>query len=115
MGYRTGLANRFMAVMAAYLANLGIPRSGEFLRGALMTTYEEVPFEKAFGTIISERLADFIMLLSLVALAIGLQTDLLLEYFAEQNINPLYTLIFLVAVIAMIFVGFKILNTKFCG
>ena len=44
MGYKTGLANRFMAVMAAYLANLGIPRSGEFLRGALMTTYEEVPF-----------------------------------------------------------------------
>tara|TARA_B100001146_G_scaffold217075_1_gene221231 strand:+ start:6283 stop:7251 length:969 start_codon:yes stop_codon:yes gene_type:complete len=115
MGYRTGLANRFMAVMAAYLANLGIPRSGEFLRGALMTTYEEVPFEKAFGTIISERLADFIMLLSLVALAIGLQTDLLLEYFAEQNINPLYTLIFLVAVIAMIFVGFKIIKRAKSG
>ncbi|PHQ29734.1 lysylphosphatidylglycerol synthase transmembrane domain-containing protein [Leeuwenhoekiella nanhaiensis] len=115
MGYKTGLANRFMAVMAAYLANLGIPRSGEFLRGALMTTYEEVPFEKAFGTIISERLADFIMLLLLVALAIGLQTDLLLEYFAEQNINPLYTLIFLVAVVAMIFVGFKIIKRAKSG
>jgi len=115
MGYKTGLANRFMAVMAAYLANLGIPRSGEFLRGALMTTYEEVPFEKAFGTIISERLADFIMLLLLVALAIGLQTDLLLEYFAEQNINPLYTLIFLVAVVVMIFVGFKIIKRAKSG
>lgn len=115
MGYKTGLANRFMAVMAAYLANLGIPRSGEFLRGALMTTYEEVPFEKAFGTIISERLADFIMLLLLVALAIGLQTDLLLEYFAEQNINPLYTLIFLVAVVAMIFIGFKIIKRAKSG
>jgi len=115
MGYKTGLANRFMAVMAAYLANLGIPRSGEFLRGALMTTYEEVPFEKAFGTIISERLADFIMLLSLVALAIGLQTDLLLEYLSEQNINPLYTLIFLVAVVALIFVGFKIIKRAKSG
>ena len=104
-----------MAVMAAYLANLGIPRSGEFLRGALMTTYEEVPFEKAFGTIISERLADFIMLLLLVALAIGLQTDLLLEYFAEQNINPLYTLIFLVAVVALIFIGFKIIKRAKSG
>ncbi len=115
MGYKTGLVNRFMAVMAAYLANLGIPRSGELLRGALMTTYEEVPFEKAFGTIISERLADFIMLLALVAVAIGLQTDLLLEYFAEQNINPLYTLIFLIAVVVLIFVGYKIIKRAKSG
>lgn len=110
MGYKTGLLNRFMAVMAAYLANYGIPRSGELLRGALMTTYEEVPFEKAFGTIISERLADFIMLLLIVALALVSQTDLLLEYFAEKNINPLYTLAFLMAVVVLIFIGYKIIR-----
>ena len=69
-----------MAVMAAYLANLGIPRSGELLRGALLTTYEDVPFEKAFGTIISERIADFLMLLLVVGIAIVLQTDTLLGY-----------------------------------
>ncbi|WP_442846916.1 lysylphosphatidylglycerol synthase transmembrane domain-containing protein [Leeuwenhoekiella sp. H156] len=115
MGYQTGLANRFMAVMSAYLANLGIPRSGEFLRGALMTTYEEVPFEKAFGTIISERLADFIMLLSLVAIALISQTDLLLQYFAERNINPLYTLIVLVALVAMIFIGFRLIKRAKSG
>ncbi len=110
MGYKTGLLNRFMAVMAAYLANYGIPRSGELLRGALMTTYEEVPFEKAFGTIISERIADFIMLLLIVALALVSQTDLLLEYFAEKNINPLYTLGFLAAVVVLIFIGYKIIR-----
>ncbi|MCC4211757.1 lysylphosphatidylglycerol synthase transmembrane domain-containing protein [Leeuwenhoekiella parthenopeia] len=115
MSYQTGLANRFMAVMAAYLANLGIPRSGELLRGALMTTYEEVPFEKAFGTIISERLADFIMLLSLVAIALISQTDLLLQYFAERNINPLYTLIVLVALVAMIFIGFRLIKRAKSG
>ncbi|MDX1544263.1 MAG: lysylphosphatidylglycerol synthase transmembrane domain-containing protein, partial [Christiangramia sp.] len=52
MGYASSLSNRFMAVMAAYLANYGIPRSGEVLRAVSLTTYENIPFEKGFGTII---------------------------------------------------------------
>ena len=110
MGYHPKLANRFMAVMAAYLANLGIPRSGELLRGALLTTYEEVPFEKAFGTIISERIADFFMLLLVVAIAILLQTDTLLEYLNDQNINPLYTVAFLAIAVGGIWIGFRIVK-----
>lgn len=57
LGYKPKFYNSFMAVMVAYLANLGIPRSGEVLRGATISTYEKVPFEKAFGTIVSERIA----------------------------------------------------------
>ncbi|RXG33174.1 lysylphosphatidylglycerol synthase transmembrane domain-containing protein [Leeuwenhoekiella marinoflava] len=110
MGYHPKLANRFMAVMAAYLANLGIPRSGELLRGALLTIYEEVPFEKAFGTIISERIADFFMLLLVVAIAILLQTDTLLEYLNDQNINPLYTVAFLAIAVGGIWIGFRIVK-----
>jgi len=115
MGYHPKLSNRFMAVMAAYLANLGIPRSGEFLRGALLTTYEEVPFEKAFGTIISERIADFIMLLLVVGFAITLQTDMLLTYLKEQNINPLYTVAFLIFAVGGIIAGFKIIQRAQTG
>jgi len=115
MGYHPKLSNRFMAVMAAYLANLGIPRSGELLRGALLTTYEDVPFEKAFGTIISERIADFLMLLLVVGIAIVLQTDTLLGYFQEQNINPLYTVLFLAAGVLLIALGFKIIQRAKTG
>ena len=104
-----------MAVMAAYLANLGIPRSGELLRGALLTTYEDVPFEKAFGTIISERIADFLMLLLVVGIAIVLQTDTLLGYLQEQNINPLYTVLFLAAGVLLIALGFKIIQRAKTG
>ena len=104
-----------MAVMAAYLANLGIPRSGELLRGALLTTYEDVPFEKAFGTIISERIADFLMLLLVVGIAIILQTDTLLSYLHEQNINPLYTVLFLAAGVLLIALGFKIIQRAKTG
>lgn len=115
MGYHPKLSNRFMAVMAAYLANLGIPRSGELLRGALLTTYEDVPFEKAFGTIISERIADFLMLLLVVGIAIVLQTDTLLSYLHEQNINPLYTVLFLAAGVLFIALGFKIIQRAKTG
>ncbi len=115
MGYHPKLSNRFMAVMAAYLANLGIPRSGELLRGALLTTYEDVPFEKAFGTIISERIADFLMLLLVVGIAIILQTDTLLGYLQEQNINPLYTVLFLAAGVLLITLGFKIIQRAKTG
>ena len=115
MGYHPKLSNRFMAVMAAYLANLGIPRSGELLRGALLTTYEDVPFEKAFGTIISERIADFLMLLLVVGIAIVLQTDTLLGYLHEQNINPLYTVLFLAAGVLLIALGFKIIQRAKTG
>ncbi len=110
LGYKTSFINRFMAVMAAYLANLGIPRSGEILRGATLTTYENVPFEKAFGTIISERIADFIMLLLIVALAIVSQSDKLLEYLDSKNINPLVTGAILGVFVALTVIFLKVLQ-----
>lgn len=112
LGYNAGFLNRFMAVMVAYLANLGIPRSGEVLRGATLTTYEHVPFDKAFGTIISERIADFIMLLLVVAVALLLQSDDLFGYLSEKNINPLYTLGILILLIAVIYGFFKLLSVS---
>jgi len=92
LGYKPRFLNSFMAVMVAYLANFGIPRSGEVLRAVTISSYEKIPFEKAFGTIISERIADFIMLLLVISLALLLQTEYLLAYFEENNINPFFTI-----------------------
>lgn len=89
LGYHPRLANSFMAVMGGYLANLGVPRSGEVLRGATISTYEDIPFEKAFGTIVSERIADLIMLLIILVFGLLIQTDNLLDYFENHDINPL--------------------------
>ena len=91
LGYRPGLANSFMAVMGGYLANLGIPRSGEVLRGATISTYEEIPFDKAFGTIVSERIADLFMMLIIGIFGLLIQTDSIVEYFAAHDINPFYS------------------------
>lgn len=88
LGYQPKFANSFMAVMGGYLANLGVPRSGEVLRGATISTYENIPFDKAFGTIVSERIADLLMLLLIVIAGLLIQTENLLNYFESQDINP---------------------------
>lgn len=101
LGYKPRFLNSFMAVMIAYLANFGIPRSGEVLRAVTISSYEKIPFEKAFGTIISERIADFIMLLLVISLALLLQTEYLLTYFDENNINPFFTIAALFGLLAI--------------
>ena len=102
-----------MAVMVAYLANFGIPRSGEVLRGVTISSYEKIPFEKAFGTIISERIADFLMLLLVIMAAMIFQTEYLLAYFDENNINPFFTIAILLGLMAIgVFVLKLIRNSK---
>lgn len=110
LGYTPKLYNNFMAVMAGYLANLGIPRSGEVLRGVTISTYEKVPFEKAFGTIISERISDLIMLILIVSLTSIMQSEYLLNFLSENNINPLITLGILLFMILIGFLGLQILK-----
>jgi uncharacterized protein (TIRG00374 family) len=113
LGYKPKFLNSFMAVMVAYLANFGIPRSGEVLRGVTISSYEKIPFEKAFGTIISERIADFIMLLLVISAAMIFQTEYLLAYFEENNINPFFTIAILLGILAVgVFVLKLIRNSK---
>ena len=78
MGYKPKLANNFMAISIAYLMNIFIPKSGEISRGIILDKYEKVPFEKGFGTIISERVVDLIFLLGFTIAALVIQFDLLL-------------------------------------
>ncbi|MCH4822194.1 flippase-like domain-containing protein [Gramella lutea] len=110
MGYRTTQKNRFMAVMVAYLANFGIPRSGEVLRAVTLSTYGKVPFEKGFGTIISERVADLLILMFIVGVALIFQTDDLLAYLQNQNINPLITLFIFLGLVGIIILGLNIIR-----
>ncbi len=70
MGYDISHLNSFATLMVGYFANLGVPRIGEFVRAGVISKYENVPVEKAFATIVVERIVDVIMLL--IALVLGL-------------------------------------------
>jgi len=95
LGYRPRLSNNILIILTSYLANLGIPRSGEFLRATALTTYEKVPFEKGFGTIVTERVIDLLMLFIIIAFTLILQTDIILNFLNNYGIHLIGSLIFL--------------------
>ncbi|SHG71857.1 lysylphosphatidylglycerol synthase transmembrane domain-containing protein [Winogradskyella jejuensis] len=84
LGYNVKFKNSLMAVFATYLINYGIPRSGEVARASILTNYEGVPFEKGFGTIIAERVADMIVMLIIILITLILQFQFIVQFFSEK-------------------------------
>ena len=70
MGYRISFMNSFMGVMIGYFANMAIPRMGEFTRCGVVSKYENVPFSKLLGTVVTERVFDMLMLLALTLIVV---------------------------------------------
>lgn len=105
LGYKPRLTNSVMAVLLAYLLNLVIPRSGEVARAATLAKYEDVPFEKGFGTIVAERISDIIMLLIILGIVFFYQTDLILSYFTD--VNPTRKIVILIVLVVIAVFGIK--------
>ncbi|MCB0760635.1 MAG: flippase-like domain-containing protein [Flavobacteriales bacterium] len=70
MGYHPKKWNSIHSVAFAYFANTFVPRSGELARCAVLNQIEDIPVDKLFGTVISERVVDFVMLFTMTGLAI---------------------------------------------
>ncbi len=89
MGYKPRNSNMFFAVMTGYFANLALPRLGEVTRCSILTNYEKVPFQKSFGTVITERVLDMMVFFILFFLNLALQAELLSGYIDERIYKPL--------------------------
>ncbi|MCA0131458.1 lysylphosphatidylglycerol synthase transmembrane domain-containing protein [Winogradskyella alexanderae] len=100
LGFKPRLANSFMSVYSAYLINFTIPRAGEIARASILTNYEGIPFEKGFGTIVAERVADTIMLLVIIFIALFLEYDFILGFFLDK-FKPI-TLVILGSIVILI-------------
>lgn len=83
LGYRPKLSNNVLIILMSYFANLIPPRAGELLRATAIASYEDVPFEKGFGTIVTERVVDVIMLLLIIAITFFLHNNIILSYLQE--------------------------------
>lgn len=110
LGHTSRFTTSYMALMMGYLANLGIPRSGEILRASTLSNFENIAFQKIVGTIISERIIDLIMLLLVVLIGVLTNTSFFIDYFKSQNINPLLILIGVIGFIAMLYVCFLLVK-----
>jgi uncharacterized protein (TIRG00374 family) len=84
LGYKVKLGNSIMAVFATYLINYTIPRAGEVARASILTNYENVPFDKGFGTIVAERIADLLVMLLIIAITLFLEFDFIYSFLTEK-------------------------------
>lgn len=84
LGYETKFHNNFMAVCIAYLMNLTVPRSGEISRALVLKKYEKIPFDKAFGTIVAERVVDLLIFFLFVLTGFIVQFNVLKAYVLEK-------------------------------
>ncbi len=86
IGYKPKIVNLIGTVMVNYLANLGIPRSGEVIRAAMLTKYENIPIEKSFGTVVTDRIFDVIAMAFIFIMTFFLGGRVVVDYL-NQNIN----------------------------
>lgn len=70
LGHKPKAAHSVHAVAFAYFANTFVPRSGELARCAALNQTDDIPVDQLFGTVISERVIDFVFLFTLTALAV---------------------------------------------
>ncbi|CAI8288586.1 MAG: Uncharacterised protein [Bacteroidota bacterium] len=109
LGYQPSFIIRTLTVLIAYFSNLGIPRSGEVLRATALATYAGVPFQKGFGTIVTERIIDLILLFSFIGLGFLLHSELLLEIIGNPTFNS-YILLWLIVGVGLFFVFIRMLK-----
>ena len=117
LGCNPRFMNSFMAVYSAYLVNLTIPRAGEVARATILSNYEHISFEKGFGTIVAERVADTIMLMVVMGVALSYQHDYLTSFLFERfDLKTLSVLIMIGAVFSGgIFLFIKRSGTSIAG
>lgn len=119
LGYKPSFSNNFFSVMIGYVANIILPRLGEVWRCLMLSKYEKLSFEKVFGTVVAERVADMVVLLLIIATVVVMQlsrlqaaiSELINDYLSENSLSNLIVkmsvvglLILFIAVVAWRFV-----------
>ena len=81
LGYSPRLYNSYLAVLILYFVNLLLPRAGEVFRCTILSKYEKIPFAKLAGTVLVERMVDFITLMLLAVVILLSQFGVFMTFF----------------------------------
>ncbi|MDH8702230.1 uncharacterized protein (TIRG00374 family) [Dysgonomonadaceae bacterium PH5-43] len=111
LGFTPKKSNLVYAVLGNYGVNLVFPRLGEVWRCTMITRYEKIPFTKLFGTLITDRLADT-MMVALIVIAAFIMNVPYFNSFFEQHpevfnsfnniITSVWTYVSVVALVAVV-------------
>ena len=116
LGYKLGFINSVLTVFSAYLINYTVPRAGDIARGTMISKYENIPFEKAIGTIVAERAVDVLCILIIILIGLIIEFDKIsnkLIDFVEESDFSTVLLSLLIAVIVTATVYFVVKRFKF--
>ncbi|QTN38112.1 flippase-like domain-containing protein [Cryomorphaceae bacterium] len=81
MGYKANTWRSIHAVSIGYFTNLLVPRAGEIARCTSLSQTDDIPVDKLFGTVIVERVIDFIILGLFILTALIVQFDNIMGFF----------------------------------
>ena len=114
LGYNTRFINSTLAVLIGYFVNLAIPRAGEVSRASVMTNYENIPFEKGFGTIVAERIADHFMMFLIIGITLLIQFDFIVQL-VTKNVDPFKITVILISCLLGGFFFYKYVQKSTTG
>ena len=84
--------NTVYAIFVSYAANLVIPRIGEVSRCGILAKYEGVSFSKSLGTVITERIIDFVCVVLITCATLLLQTGIFARFVKETGTDTAFFL-----------------------
>ncbi len=108
LGYKSSKSNAIASVAIMYFTNLFIPRAGEISRCTSLSQVEKIPIDKLFGTILIERVIDFLLLFGLMLLTIILKFEDIINFYSiiqaqqanDANDNYLFLIIISILIIS---------------
>lgn len=125
LGYHPSNAHSFIAVMVGYLTNVAIPRAGELSRCVILNRTDGIPVNRLLGTVIAERVVDFISLMSIVLITFFIEFEHI-SNFLEKNVGltlqeraadaerllTWWNVFFLLLILVGIIISFSVLRRK---
>ncbi|MFM7638515.1 MAG: lysylphosphatidylglycerol synthase transmembrane domain-containing protein [Bacteroidota bacterium] len=87
-GYPLNKIRAFYTVMIGYLVNVATSRGGEFVRCAMAAKSEKAPVPTLVGSVVTERIVDLLVLMSLCLLCLALQFREFFGFFNQYIIQP---------------------------
>jgi len=120
LGYKSSKWNSIAAVSILYFTNLFIPRAGEISRCTALNQVEKIPVDKLLGTIIIERVIDFVFLFILIILTTIFKFNDIYKFYLViysqpsdiSNVNNLILIISIISVFVLCFFYFNKLLRK---
>ena len=84
LGYRPKTSNLIYSFLGNYAVNLAIPRLGEVWRCTMISRYEKIPLSALIGTMITDRMFDFIPIGVILVIAFILNVPYFKMFFAQN-------------------------------